>query len=212
MLFRRTKELEFQLDEYLDLIVSGGMLFRQGLSLYLQDREDEFAERLTDLRATEQRADSLRRSIESRLYIHTLIPESRGDVLGLLESADKVLNIVTSTLLQFAVELPETPFDLDHLFLEVAEAAIQSGECMVKAIRSYFRDLASVRDHISQVQAHRVETNRLSEKYKRTVFGRDLRLSHKNQLRHLIDRIDRIAEEAEDVSDRVAIAAIKRYQ
>jgi uncharacterized protein len=106
VLFRRSKELEVQIDEYLDLIVNGGMLFRQGIRLYLQDRQEEFDQRLEDLRAIEQQADVLRRSIESKLYIHTLIPESRGDVLGLLESADKVLNIITATLLQFAVEIP----------------------------------------------------------------------------------------------------------
>jgi uncharacterized protein len=212
VLFRRSKELEVQIDEYLDLIVNGGMLFRQGIRLYLQDREEEFDQRLTDLRAVEQQADVLRRHIESKLYLHTLIPESRGDVLGLLESADKVLNIITSTLLQFAVEIPETPFDLNDLFMDIADAAITSAESMVKAIRSYFRDVNGVRDHISQVQFFRVEANRLAEKYKRTVFRRDLRLSHKNHLRYFADHIERIAEEAEDVSDRVAIAAIKRFQ
>jgi uncharacterized protein len=212
VLFKKSKELESQIDEFLDLIVSGGLLFRQGVRFYLQDRSEEFEQRLEDLRNTERQADMLRRGIESRLYIHTLIPESRGDVLGLLESADKVLNIITATLLKLAVEQPETPFDLNDLFLDLADASIAAEEQMVKSIRAYFRDVNHVRDHIGQVQFFREESNRLAEKYKRTVFRRELRLSHKIHLRYFTEHVERIAEEAEDVSDRVAIAAIKRFE
>jgi uncharacterized protein len=212
VLFRRSKDLEIQIDDYLDLIVNGGLLFRQGVKLYLQDREDEFAQRLDELRGVEQQADMLRRVIVSQLYIHTLIPESRGDVLGLLESADKVLNLITATLLKLAVEIPETLFDLNELFTDMADGSIACTESMVRAIRAYFRDVNEVRDQINQAQFHRNEVNRLSEKYKRTVFRRELRLSHRIHLRYFADLIEKIAEEAEDVCDRVAIAAIKRQQ
>ena len=209
-LFRKNKELEIEIDDYLDLLVNAGLLFRAGLRLYLQDRPDEFQERLRELRVLENRADDLRRGIVSRLYLYTLIPESRGDVLGLLESSDKVINLMTATLLRYAVELPETVLEGNDLLMELADSSIATVENMVKAIRSYFRDTNGVRDHIGQVQFVRQETNRLAEKYKRMVFRMELRLSHKNQLRYFADHMERIADEAEDVTDRVAIAAIKR--
>jgi len=209
-LFKKSKQLEHEIDEYLDLVVNGGLLFRAGLRLYLQDRPDEFQERLRELQALENRADDLRRGIVSRLYLYTLIPESRGDVLGLLESTDKVLNLLTATLQKYAVELPEMVLEGNDLLLELAEASLATVDNMVKAIRAYFRDTSAVRDHIGQVQFMRGETNRLGEKYKRMVFRMDLRLSHKNQLRYFADHMERVADEAEDVTDRVAIAAIKR--
>lgn len=209
-LFRKNRELEVEIDEYLDLLVNGGLLFKAGLRLYLQDRPDEFQERLAELRSVESRADDLRRGIVSRLYLYTLIPESRGDVLGLLESSDKVINLMTATLLRYAVELPEAVLEGNELLMELAESSILTVENMVRAIRTYFRDTNGVRDHISQVQFVRQETNRLAENYKRMVFRMDLRLSHKNQLRYFADHMERIADEAEDVTDRVAIAAIKR--
>jgi len=210
ILFRKNKELEVQIDDYLDLVVNGGLMFKTGLRLYLQDRPDEFHERLTDLRAAEQRADELRRGIVGSLYRYTLIPESRGDVLGLLESSDKVINLMTATLLRYDVELPEMVLEGNDLLLELADSSVLTEENMVKSIRAYFRDISAVRDHINQVQFARQETSRLAEKYKRMVFRMDLRLSHKNQLRNFADQIDDIADEAEDVTDRVAIAAIKR--
>jgi hypothetical protein len=211
VLFRQTRELEAEVDEYLDLIIQGGLLFRQGVKCFLEHRLDEFEARLLELRAVEQRGDALRRAIESKLYLHTLIPESRGDVLGLLESADEVLNLVTSTLLRFSIEHPELLDDLNPLFRDLADNAIATVDAMVSGCRAYFRDLAAVRDHISRVQGLREEVNRISETYVRTVFQRDLRLSHKNQLRYFVEHTERIAEDADDVCDRLAIAAIKRH-
>jgi predicted phosphate transport protein (TIGR00153 family) len=211
VLFRQSRELELQIDEYLDLIIQGGLLFRQGVKCFLDHRLAEFEERLRELRAIEQRADHLRRTIESKLYLHTLIPEARGDVLGLLESADEVLNMLTVTLLRFSIEVPELLDDLTPLFQDLADNAIATVDAMVAGTRAYFRDLAAVRDHISRAQGYREETNRIAETYTRAVFRRDLRLSHKNQLRYFVTHTERVAEDAEDVCDRLAIAAIKRY-
>jgi predicted phosphate transport protein (TIGR00153 family) len=211
ILFRHTRELEAEVDEYLDQIIHGGLLFRQGIKCFLAHRIDEFEARLQELRMVEQRGDSLRRAIESKLYLHTLIPESRGDVLGLLESADEVLNLLTSTLLRFSIEQPELPDDINPLFSDLADNTIATVDGMVSGCRAYFRNLAAVRDHVSKVQALREEVNRLAETYVRAIFLRDLRLSHKNQLRYFVGHTEMIAEDADDVCDRLAIAAIKRY-
>ncbi len=210
LLFRQNRALEADIDAYLDLVIQGGMLFRQGVKCYVEDRRGEFEERLRELRAVEQQGDTLRRGIVSKLYLYTLIPESRGDVLGLMESADEVLNVVTATLLRFSVEEPELPADLNGLFRDLAENAIAAVEAMVGGCRAYFRDLNAVRDHITRAQGFREEVNRIAETYMRAVFRRDLRLSYKSQLRSFVAHTELIAEDADDVCDRLAIAAIKR--
>jgi uncharacterized protein len=211
MLFKTNKQIEVQIDEYLDLVIKGGLLFKQAVRFFLQSRIDEFETHLQELKDTEERGDELRRQIESKLYLRTLIPESRGDVLGLMESSDKVLNQITETLLQFSVESPMIPEDLHPLYSDLSEFAMTTVDGMVKAIRAYFRDPTSVRDNINQVLFYRKETNKTAEKFKRAVFQRDLRLSQKIHLRYFAYHVELIAEEAEDVCDRLSIATIKRY-
>ncbi len=211
-LFTQHKQIEGEIDEFLDMIVEGGLLFKKGVKFYLEGRNEEFEQRLAELRTLEKNADVLRRNVETKLYLRTLIPEARGDVLGLLEHSDAVLNKLTDTLLEFSVEIPETLEDLNELHIDLATNAIDASESMVKAIRAYFRDLSAVRDNIKQVQFAREETNRIAEKYKRHVFQRsNMRLSHRVHLRYFAFHIEQIADEAEDVCDRLAIAAIKRY-
>ncbi|MCK6560087.1 DUF47 family protein [candidate division KSB1 bacterium] len=212
LLFKNTKLVELQIDEYLDQIVQGGLVFKEGVRFYLEGRSEEFETHLALLREMENKADTLRRNIESQLYLRTLIPESRGDVLGLLESADKVLNIITDTLLEFSVEIPSLPTEVHQQFLDLVDYAINCSEHTVGGIRAYFRNLAAVRDHINKVQLYRRETNRMAETIKRTIFRRRMALSRKIHVRYFSYHVERIAEQADDVCDRLAIAAIKKYE
>jgi uncharacterized protein len=212
MFFKSTSKLEGQIDEYLDLVVNGGLLFRQGIKCYLDHQQESFDGYLTDLRAIENKADDLRRNIEIKLYTRTLIPESRGDVLGLLESCDKVLNITTETLLEFSVEIPRIDDGLRQEFLDVAESAVACIEHTVSGVRSYFKNIDAVRDYVNKVQFYKKETNKIAEKIKRAIFRSDEDLSQKIHQRYFTFHIERIAEESEDVCDRLAIAAIKRFE
>ncbi len=212
ILFRKTKELESQIEEYLDLIDRAALVFVQGLRYYFDKRTDEFDQRYKDLRTMESKGDNLRREIENKLYVHTLIPESRGDVLGLLESSDEVLNRLAKTLLNFSIENPDIPEEFRALYLDLAQASSSAVESMVKAVRTYFRELQSVRDYINKAQFYEKESDKIAEKIKRLVFETDRDLSWKAHLRVFAHHIELIADDAEDVCDRLAIATAKRYE
>jgi predicted phosphate transport protein (TIGR00153 family) len=212
LLFRKTKELETQIDDYLDIVDRGALLFMQGIKFYFENRLDEFEVRYKDLRAMESKADSLRRDIENKLYTHTLIPESRGDVLGLLESSDAVLNRMAKTLLNFSIENPEIPEELKPLYIDLAQSSASATENMVRAVRTYFRDMLAVRDFINKALFHEKESDKIGEKVKRLVFDTDAELSWKAHMRVFAHHIELIADEAEDVCDRLAIAVAKRYE
>ncbi len=211
ILFKNTKDLEGKIDNYLDLIVKGGFLFRQGVKYYLEGETDEFEKRITSIDKTETDADNLRREIETRLYAETLIPESRGDVLGILEGCDKVLNLTAETLMQFSTEIPFILPEVKDKYLDLADTSISALEEMVTAVRAYFRDINKVRDHITKVQLYESESDQIAFKIKHIVFRTDIELSKKIHMRYFALHIETIADEAEDLCDRLSIAAIKRY-
>jgi hypothetical protein len=211
VLFKKIKNLEAQIDNYLDMVVKGGFLFKQGIKYFLEEQTEEFDSRLVSIDTTESDADNLRRKIEKRLYTETLIPESRGDVLGLLEACDKVLNKTAETLHQFSVEIPFILPEVKNYYLELADISVSALEEMVAAVRSYFTEINKVRDHINKVQLYESESDKIAEKIKRIVFRSDIRLSQKMHMRYFALHIESIADEAEDVCDRLSIAAVKRF-
>ncbi len=212
MFLKKTKKLEIQIDEYLDLVIKGGLIFKLGIKCYMDQQQEDFESHLKDLRKIEERADDLRRNIEVKLYTRTLIPEARGDVLGLLESCDKVLNITTETLLEFSVEIPNIVASLKQDFIDLADSSIYCLENTVSGIRSYFKNIDAVRDYVAKVQFYKRETNKIAEKIKRNFFRSESELSHKIHIRYFTFHIERIAEQSEDVCDRLSIAIIKRLE
>jgi len=210
LFFKKTKTLEHEIDQFLDMIVQGALAFHHGVAAYFNQDETAFNRHLDQLSDMESDADALRRNIEKDLYLHTLIPDSRGDVLGLMESSDKVLNLLSETLAQFSVESPEILSEFQPRYIHLAEISCQSVEHMVTAIRAYFRDLPAVRDAIAKSIFYEKESDQVAEEIKRLVFQTDLLLSQKFHHRYFALHIESIADEAENVCDRLAIAAIKR--
>ena len=151
ILFRATKQLEAQIDDFLNTVNEGALVFKHGVKNYLEKNQDEFKDRIRNISKLEAKADELRRVIETQLYEQTLIPEHRGDVLGILESTDTVIDTMKETLYQFDVETPDIPDELDRYYLELTDMSTLSSENLVVAIRAFFRDVKTVKDYLHKV-------------------------------------------------------------
>ncbi len=210
IILKTTKVIEAQLDQFLDIVGDTAMLYLRGIEDYLQDRMEQFEERLAQIRENEHKADDIRVHIERFLYEHTLIPENRGDVLAILENTDEVIDNMKDSFLQFSVENPIIAKELDDLFLQTARASVEAVDNLVMAIRSFFRDLAAVNNYIHKVYFFEREADQLGEKLRRLIFSLDIDLAHKNQLRWFAVHLERISDLAQAVCDRLAIYTIKR--
>ena len=208
--FKRSRMLETQIDAFLDAISQGAIIFKQAIRDYLEGETEKFEERIVTIGKLEAKADELRRTVESQLYGQSLIPEHRGDVLGLLECMDNVVDTAKATLSQFSVESPDIPHELDNEYTELAETAANAAESIVLATRAFFRDVHAVKDHLHKVYFYEKEADKIGDRLKRHVFSLEIDLSQKTHLRYFALNIDNLAERAEEVADRLSIYAIKR--
>ena len=210
-LFRRTVALEGEIDEFLDLLSEAGLLFKLGIETYLNEEGSEnFEEKLHQVNKIESSADKLRRSIETQLYAQTLIPDARGDVLGLLENLDNITNKIEGTLWAFSIEKPLIPNQHKEDFIQLITFVVEAVEAVTQASRAFFRNIDAVGDHNHKVMFYEKEADKISTKLKRSVFSSDIDLAHKTHLRHFVENIDSVADWAEDVADRLTIYVIKR--
>jgi predicted phosphate transport protein (TIGR00153 family) len=193
-IFEGTRELTAKIDSFLDAISEGAIVFQKGIANYMSGDTERFEQSYSAIEALENRADELRRSIESQLYRYSLIPESRGDVLDLLETMDDVINTAKNTMSLFMVERPQMVPELEEDWISLSQAAARTAEAVVLAARAFFRDPRSVNDHLHKVY----------------FFETDLELARKIHLRYFALNVDRVSDAAEDVADRLSIYAIKR--
>ncbi|MCK5879483.1 MAG: DUF47 family protein, partial [Holophagae bacterium] len=173
MIQNLTKLLISRIDEYLDAISEGMIVFQKALQNYLDNNTEAFEERILLVDQYESRADKLRRQIENQLYSHSLIPEMRGDVLGLLEHLDNLIDVAKETLTQFSIEVPDIPIELAEDFSSLGISSVQAGEEVVTAVRAFFRELSRVKDHVHKVYFFEKETDRIASNLKMKIFRRD---------------------------------------
>jgi len=210
-LFRRTKALESQIDDFLNKLSQSALVFRRAVDIYLAEGATaEFDEKLSQVNELESQADKLRRDVETQLYAQTLIPESRGDVLGLIENLDSVLNLCEGGLWAFSIEKPDIPAEFHADYRALTEQVVNTVESLVLASRAFFRNIEAVPDHMHKVMFYEKEADKVSTKLKKAIFATDLPLSHKAHLRNFVEHIDNPADKSEDVADRLAIYTIKR--
>ena len=93
---------------------------------------------------------------------------------------------------------------------QLAEQVALAVESLVMAARSFLRDLNALRDHNHKVMLYENEADQLALSLKARIFKSDLPLERKAHLRNFVDKVDQLADEAEDVADWLAIYAIKR--
>lgn len=210
--FKRTTYLISEIDEYISISESSIHVFGEGVDFYLSKNFEGLQEKLQQIHKMEGEADKKKREIVKNLMKHSLIPEFRGDVLRLLERMDDIIDTSKGNLLQFEVEMPNIPSELNEDLMELTKASTKSVEQVNLAMRAFFKDVKTVDEYIQKVRFHEREADKIAIKIKRKVFHemQNISLAEKFHIRYFTLHIENISDIAESLSDMIQIVAIKR--
>ena len=210
-LFRETKKLENRVDRFFLLLSEASVIYRLAVRTYLRERvSEEFTARLKQVHEIETEADVLRRAIEKDIYSEMLIPDARGDVLGLIETSDEIFSLFASSLWAFSNEKPQITDELKAEYRRLTNMVIKAVEELASGCQVFFRSPHLVTTHTAKVVLFEREAETLSKSLKIQIFSNGLDLQEKLHLREFVDCIKVIADRSEDVSDRLTIYALKR--
>jgi predicted phosphate transport protein (TIGR00153 family) len=208
---RRTRALQAQLDEFLDVVSQAALSYEAGMTQYVRHGwTDAVEEKMYQVREYESRGDRLRSEIGTMLVTEMLLPDTVGDVLSLLVALDHLLDVLKNNYLALRIERPTFPGAVHEALAEMVTATCRTVEQVVLAARSYFRDPATARDQQHKIHFFEDEAERAGLRILEVLFESELPLEEKRQLREHILRIDRLADLADDAGDALAIYAVKR--
>ena len=210
-LFGQTKKLEREIDQFVDILSEVGLVFKSIVSLYLNnDNTDKFDEMVKQVSEMESKADKITKEVERALYEDTLIPDARSDVLRLLEHMDELIGMYQGNCYHFSIQKPDFPKDFHEDLINLSETVVNCVESLCLTVRSFFRDIKSVRDNAHKVTFYEKESDIQFSSLARRIFNSDLPLDQKMHLRYFVEKIDRICDHAEDIADEIQIYTIKR--
>jgi len=212
MLLRKTKVLEKDIDLFIGKIQDINLVCHEAVKEYLNGDESHFQQHVATCRTLEAEVDDIRIEIEHNLYGGMLIPESRGDVLGILETLDDVADTAKEIVVGLDIERPEFTESIHDVYLKMASMSRDSVEELVNAVTMFFTNSDLTGGFIKQVNFYEHEIDKLEEELKRRVFADETisRLSHKMHLRYFIEKLAKLSDEAEAVCQRLALSTIKR--
>ncbi|MGM9736533.1 MAG: DUF47 domain-containing protein [Candidatus Cryptobacteroides sp.] len=209
---KKTNKLIEDIDRYFDLIDQQAIVFKDGVRNYLYTNNEAFSANLLRMSTLDSQTEVLRREIENALYTQTALVRSRGDIMRLLEKTRNITEILNESLLQFEIETPFIPSELNGEFMKLTEFSTLAVEAAVPASKAYFNAPDTIPDKISRAYYYEKEAVKYSQTIKRTVFHKmtSLKLSEKFHLRYFALHIENLSKAAANVADQLAVMTIRR--
>ena len=211
LFFSKTNKLLEMIEEYLEKVTECMEQARKTLLLYIDKGFcEEFDRLVTKTHMAESRSDDLRREIEISLYEKALIPESRGDILGLLEAVDRIPNKAESVAFQMQTEALRIPYEFKSELRKIININFDIFKDIKRAIKAVFKNIKEVRNITNEIDKKESSSDSMERGLIRKLFSSDIDIGEKILLKELIIEIGSISDRAEDTADRLNIMAVKR--
>ncbi len=211
LFYRREKEVRTLIGEYFETTDKAVHEFEIGVRCYFDKGGcEEFRDIDRRIHAAESRADDLLRQIEKMLYSRSLLPESRGDLLGLLEHFDKMPNLAETISFMLDTQQVSVPEVYLPEMRKLIEVNVEAYRLVRKTVDKLFTSPETVGEAVEPVDAKESESDRLEGKLIRAVFSSDLDGCEQIMLRELIQLIGDISDSAENVAGRLEIISLKK--
>lgn len=209
--FQRTNLLISEIDEFIDTVSEAVMVLEQTFLHYLEDGPDDYLdEKIERIRAVEDRADELRRDIANVIYAEMLMPDTRGDVLGLLDEVDTSLDDCSHIIMKLGIERPDLPSQFVAGLKSVLGESIKATQEVMLGARAYFNEPYAVRTHVHRISFHNREATTITLRAGREIYTSELPLERKQQIVGWFVALRSLASHADDIGDKLAIFAVRR--
>lgn len=205
---KKEKKIINMFKDHLEKVEEGIELLDDLVHAYI--KKENFKQLCEKISQIENQADILRRDIEKEMYNGGFLPNFRGDLLGIIENVDKVMNKTESVSDIFYYEGPFIPEELAEEFVKLSEEIIKTYKNLKSAIEFIFDNIDNASEIIKKVETSEHNADIHEKNIKETVFKMNLALSQKLHIKQVCENMGDIADRAENTSDRLNILLMKR--
>ena len=204
------KELINSINLFLNNILEVNSLFENLMKEFFLKNYKKVEDLTLKISDLESACDKLRRTTERKIYQETLIPEQRGDVLGMLENLDKIPGQLQGNAHRINTEKPDIHEELHDDFNSLVQNNSTCVKLLISGSKQFFIDPKKTIEDCLLVSKHESTGDKISTKLKNAIFdNNNLDLSQKMHLRYFVEIVDEVANLAEDVADRLIISSVK---
>ncbi|HUV51157.1 MAG TPA: DUF47 family protein [Anaerolineae bacterium] len=210
-LFKKENRVEVLIFEYMDTLKLTQESFLNAINSCLEDQKcDEFEFLITQTHKYESKADDIRDEINNMMYSKALIPDSRGDIMRLIESIDLIPHLFERVLFVMQTEKLSIP---EFIALDVKDLIRISLECcdlLSRQLALHLKQKHGIRAILGTIDTNESHCDHIERRIISKIFDSDLDPFLKLQLKELIVIMGEISDQADRVSKRINIINMKR--
>jgi hypothetical protein len=209
--WKQQTRVEPLIDAYFDRCDSCFELLGKAMDEYFGNGLGEaFSKFVAQIHQVESKADDERREIEHLLYGKALLPESRGDILGLLETYDRLPNIAETIVFVIHTQQLRVPESFRQAYHDLVNVNLETYQLVRKAVTVLLTNPKATLHTTKEVDQGESRSDQMERKLITQLFQSDLETGMKILLKELILLIGEVSDRAERVADRISLIAIKR--
>jgi predicted phosphate transport protein (TIGR00153 family) len=144
------------------------------------------------------------------MYGKALLPESRGDIMGLLEAIDEIPRVLETILRMIETQRLIVPDFIVSDLKELTEISLESSGLLYKQVEALFKKRGEISPLVSQIDHHESHVDHIERRIITKAFDSDLDPFQKLQLKDLVVKMGEISDQADRVAKRVNIISMKR--
>jgi predicted phosphate transport protein (TIGR00153 family) len=158
----------------------------------------------------ESQADDVREQIKTLMYSKILLPESRGDILRLLDGIDHIPRYMEITLNMIKTQMLVIPDFLVADIRELLGASLEACELMSQQVEDLFKRNGQIKELVSIIDEKESQCDKIERRLISTIFESDLDGFQKLQLKELVIYLGEISDHVDVISKQINIMNLKR--
>lgn len=185
---------------YDEFIIAVETLFNKGSGL-------EIEELAMGIDKLESEADDIRHEIIKTILEGALLPESRREILKLIEMTDEVANMCEEIIRCINLQGIVFHSEFKQCIESINKKTKEQFMILCEAIGSLFKNYKALEnfEKIKKIELLESEVDVQEQCAIKKVYSMNLTLAEKNQLRDIISKISDISDVIEDISDMIEI-------
>ena len=210
-LFKKERQLEALIYQYLENLSLIQQHFTRAMNICLKEGiSDDFSFCMDQTHKFESRADDIRDETNELMYSRALIPESREDIMALLERVDEIPRSFEQILNMIRTQMLAFPEFLVLDIQELLRISMESCDMMAKQIDVLIKKKEGIRALMSTIDQNESHCDHIERRIITKLFNSDLEPFLKLQLKEMVIVMGEISDQADRVSKRVNIMTMKR--
>lgn len=211
-LFKKEHQVERLIYAYLDNIKLSQESFGNAMQACFLHGEkcENFEFFLQQTHKYESKADDVRQEINDLMYGKALIPDSRGDIMGLLAALDVIPHLFENILYIIHTQRIHLPDFLGVDLKALVGLSLETCDLLYRQCEALFKKNTGIRELVNTIDTNESHCDHFERTLITKLFDSDTDPFLKLQLKELLLEIGEISDQADRVSKRINIISMKR--